>query len=163
MKVKSPAVLISLLVPGGGQVYNGHYVLGITLGLASALTLFFGTAMYLIGLPYALAVWFYALLHAYLNARPEPAPRPKSPGWAVLISLFVIGGGQIYNGHYRKGMSMGLIFSVSLFLASLGTHALWDWLLVVPPATWALGIVDTIVYSRRSNYAPVMPKSTGPI
>lgn len=42
---------------------------------------------------------------------------PKSPGVALLLSFFIVGAGQMYNGQVGKGIAMLLIYAVSVVLA----------------------------------------------
>lgn len=47
-----------------------------------------------------------------------PALPRRTPGLALLLSLFWPGAGQIYNGQVRKGLFLGVLYAMSLLLAS---------------------------------------------
>src|SRR5262249_42238513 len=52
---------------------------------------------------------------------PAPVvPPAKSPWIALLLSLLMSGLGQVYNGHFAKGLTFFAAFSGSLFLAIKG-------------------------------------------
>jgi len=66
---------------------------------------------------------------------------PKSPGVALILSFFIIGAGQMYNGQVGKGIGMllGWIVCVALTIGSLGilgiilgplAFVLWIWSMV---------------------------------
>jgi TM2 domain-containing membrane protein YozV len=57
----------------------------------------------------------------------------KSPGVALLLSFFVPGVGQFYNGDTKRGLLMFGILLVSWFLAAaggigfIGVFGVWVW------------------------------------
>jgi TM2 domain-containing membrane protein YozV len=54
---------------------------------------------------------------------------PKSPGVALLISFFICGGGQMYNGQVGKGFLMLIGFALTIWMFGLGL-IIWIWSLV---------------------------------
>lgn len=69
----------------------------------------------------------------HLKRRPASADRPSSPKAAALLSLFLPGAGQVYNGQFLKGF---------LILATC-----W---LIVP---WGFGIIDAYRTAQRESVA----------
>lgn len=54
---------------------------------------------------------------------------PKSPGVALLLSFFICGAGQMYNGQVGKGIMMLIGFMFTIFLFGLGL-IIWIWSMV---------------------------------
>ncbi len=71
----------------------------------------------------------------------------KSPGLAAVLSFFICGLGQIYNGQIFKGILMIIAYSVSWFLifAIIG--------FVTTPILWIWGMVDAYRTADRLNSA----------
>lgn len=57
------AAVASLLIPGAGQIYLGH--LGRGLGFLAASFVAGLFSMFLVGIPFLLAIWVYAIYDAY--------------------------------------------------------------------------------------------------
>jgi TM2 domain-containing membrane protein YozV len=60
----------------------------------------------------------------------------KSPGLAAVLSFFICGLGQIYNGQILKGL---------IFLVAYGISWLMMWIIIgfiTTPILWIWGIVD---------------------
>lgn len=64
----------------------------------------------------------------------------KSPGVALLLSFFISGAGQMYNGQVGKGILM-LIFTVALWFILLG----WT--------VWIWSMIDAYSTAKRLNLA----------
>lgn len=75
------------------------------------------------------------------------APPAKSPGVAAVLSFFICGLGQIYNGEIGKGLFMivAYIISVCLIAVVLG--------FVTTPILWIWGMVDAYRTAERLNLA----------
>jgi TM2 domain-containing membrane protein YozV len=74
----------------------------------------------------------------------EPA---RSPGLAAVLSFFICGLGQIYNGQIFKGISMIIVYGISVLLmfAIIG--------LITTPILWIWGMVDAYRTADRLNLA----------
>ena len=94
-KWKNPAiaVLLSVFVPGTGQIYNGQIGKGILIFISAGLII-----------PYIFGI-FDAYLVAQKMNRNEKMPE-KSPSVAALLGFFVPGGGQFYNREIGKGTAI---------------------------------------------------------
>ena len=73
------------------------------------------------------------------------SPAEKNPGLAAILSFFVTGLGQIYNGQIAKGLGlMGLQFlNVLLVFVLIG--------LITFPLTWIYGIWDAHTTAKKIN------------
>lgn len=81
-----------------------------------------------------------------VEERVRSAPRePKNPGVAAVLSFFITGLGQIYNGQLAKGLMCVLAFTVSWGLTSI----LIGWLFLLP--LWVWGIFDAYRTAERLN------------
>jgi TM2 domain-containing membrane protein YozV len=85
-----------------------------------------------------------------LIASDAPADRytmqeAKSPGLAAVLSFFICGLGQIYNGQIVKGIAMLIAYTISWYLifAIIG--------LVTTPILWLWGMVDAYRTAERLN------------
>jgi TM2 domain-containing membrane protein YozV len=70
---------------------------------------------------------------------------PKNPGLAAVLSFFVTGLGQIYNGQILKGL---IFFAISLL------NVLLMWVLIgfiTAPLFWIYGIYDAYKNAERIN------------
>ena len=89
------AALLSLLVPGGGQMYNEQVLKGELILLTSFL----------------LIPWAYGIVDAYRTAsRMGLLLQVRSPGLATLLAHVVPGAGQAYNRQWGKA---ALVFVTS--------------------------------------------------
>jgi TM2 domain-containing membrane protein YozV len=69
----------------------------------------------------------------------------KSPGLAAVLSFFVCGLGQIYNGQILKGL---------IFLVAYAVSWMMMWIVVgfiTTPVLWIWGIVDAYRTAQRIN------------
>src|SRR6266446_9571509 len=68
-----------------------------------------------------------------------------SPGLAAVLSFFICGLGQIYNGQIFKGISMIIAYGISVLLifAIIG--------LITTPILWIWGMVDAYRTACRLN------------
>jgi len=83
------AGLLSLLVPGGGQMYNEQVLKGELILLTSFLVV----------------PWAYGIVDAYRTAlRMGPLRQVRSPGLATLLAHVVPGAGQAYNRQWGKAV-----------------------------------------------------------
>ena len=59
------------------------------------------------------------------------SPSGKSPWVAVVLSLFVTGLGQLYNGDWKKGLVMfgGAVLGL-LFTGGIATFVIWVWAMI---------------------------------
>src|SRR5207302_10145714 len=71
----------------------------------------------------------------------------RSPGLAAVLSFFICGLGQIYNGQIFKGISMIIVYGISVLLmfAIIG--------LITTPILWIWGMVDAYRTADRFNLA----------
>lgn len=69
----------------------------------------------------------------------------RNPGIAGLISLFVPGGGQIYNGEIGKGLLMMFLAGLSFFLVFIVVG------LFTGPVVWIWSIFDARNSAIRLN------------
>jgi len=69
----------------------------------------------------------------------------KSSGLAAVLSFFWCGLGQIYNGQIAKGLILGFLYLVSLFLiiAVVG--------IITTPILWIYGMVDAYRTAEQLN------------
>lgn len=91
------------------------------------------------------------------GVRIEEAPKPKelkNPGLAAVLSFFIVGLGQIYNGKILKGGGFFLsgIFLISLtFAFILAQHPLfWIWYIFLL-LLWMLNIYDAYKTAKKIN------------
>ncbi len=86
------SLILSLVIPGVGQVYNGEVGKGIAFIVLAFVFLFL--TIFLIGIPLYLVLWLYAMYDAYKGAErfnavhagqpypmPMGAPAPPPPGY----------------------------------------------------------------------------------
>jgi TM2 domain-containing membrane protein YozV len=77
---------------------------------------------------------------------PEQAPRfYKNPTTATILSFFVMGLGQIYNGQIGKGILFIVLYGVSVALM---------WVVVgfiTTPILWIWGMIDANKSANRIN------------
>lgn len=94
-KWKNPAiaVLLSMFIPGAGQIYNGQIGKGILILISACLVV-----------PYIFGIFDAYFIAKKIN-RGEKFPK-KSPAIAALLGLFVPGGGQFYNREIGKGTAI---------------------------------------------------------
>lgn len=68
---------------------------------------------------------------------------PKSPGVALLLSFFIVGAGQMYNGQVGKGIAMLLVYVASVFLGvSLLIVGIGAFFFVVMFVLWIWSMAD---------------------
>jgi TM2 domain-containing membrane protein YozV len=92
------AALLSVLMPGGGQMYNEQVLKGELIFLTWFLIL----------------PWLYGILDAYRCAsRIAPLIQLRSPGMATLLGHMFPGAGQAYNRQWGKAV---LVFATSPFI-----------------------------------------------
>ncbi len=75
----------------------------------------------------------------------------KNPGIAAVLSFFICGLGQIYNGQISKGLIMMFTYLVSwmLMLVIIGFFT--------TPILWIWGIIDAYRSAERINLEAAMP------
>lgn len=84
---------------------------------------------------------------------PAPPPvvhnaRGAIPGVAALLSFFLPGLGQIYNGNIAIGLLLMILYPVSgvlawvAFIAAMKTEPIYGIAIVVPLLVWLAGIFD---------------------
>jgi len=133
IKIKNPALAFgaSLVFPGLGQFYNGHKVKGIiasSLALSSYITYDYTRynsnnsvrTLNNISLGVLCGAYVLSLIDAPVSANKANTPYPnalqyqyKSPFGASVLSFFVPGLGQFYNGQTGKGIAMSSIYAAS--------------------------------------------------
>ena len=69
----------------------------------------------------------------------------KNPGIAAVLSFFVTGLGQIYNGQIAKGIILIIVYGISwcLMLVLIG--------FITTPVLWIWGIYDAYRTAERMN------------
>lgn len=94
------AVLLSFLIPGLGQIYNGQIGKGV---LFILLVIVFGIlSIVLIGIPLLLILWVYGMYNAYKTAEatnPEPPALEKSESKEKVV---ICPGCDAENAHGSK-------------------------------------------------------------
>ncbi|TFD97059.1 hypothetical protein [Jeotgalibacillus sp. R-1-5s-1] len=78
----------------------------------------------------------------------------KNPGIAVLLSFFLTGLGQIYNGHILKGVLMIVLQIVNAFLVILFIG------MITYPLVWVWGLYDAYKSADRINQEKTRLQST---
>jgi TM2 domain-containing membrane protein YozV len=73
----------------------------------------------------------------------------KNPGLAAVLSFFVPGLGQIYNGQIAKGLVLLVAFGIS----AAATAFIIGWL--TTPLLWVWGIYDAYRTAQGINDSPV--------
>jgi TM2 domain-containing membrane protein YozV len=69
----------------------------------------------------------------------------KSPGLAAVLSFFICGLGQIYNGQILKGLIFIVAYAVSWMM-------MWVMIgFITTPILWIWGIVDAYRTAQRIN------------
>lgn len=69
----------------------------------------------------------------------------KSPGLAAVLSFFICGLGQIYNGQILKGLVLVIAYLISWLMM---------WILIgfiTTPILWVWGIVDAYRKAQKIN------------
>jgi TM2 domain-containing membrane protein YozV len=69
----------------------------------------------------------------------------KSPGVAAVLSFFVCGLGQIYNGQIGKGIAMIIAYLISWYLCVLLIG------FITTPILWIWGMIDAYKTAERIN------------
>lgn len=69
----------------------------------------------------------------------------KNPGVAAVLSFFICGLGQIYNGQIFKGIVVIICYAIAWAL----TFVLIGWLIV--PVMWIWGMYDAYKNAERIN------------
>jgi len=74
-----------------------------------------------------------------------PTVGEKSPGLAAVLSFFIVGLGQIYNGQIGKGIVLIICYVISwlLVLILIG--------LILVPILWIYGIYDAYTTATKIN------------
>jgi TM2 domain-containing membrane protein YozV len=80
-----------------------------------------------------------------------PYVRRKDPGVAALISFFLPGGGQLYNGQVGKGVAFLLVSIVNFVLMFVGIGFLTG------IATWIWSMVDAHQTAEKINRGLLVP------
>ena len=140
IKIKNPALAFgaSLLFPGFGQFYNEQKTKGIIMGsLALSSYITHNYTMYNsnnsartlnhISLGVILGTYAWSLIDAPISSNIANSPFPnalqhqyRSPFGASVLSFFVPGLGQFYNGQTGKGIIMSSTFAASYLLLFRG-------------------------------------------
>jgi signal peptidase I len=140
----------SLLVPGLGQLYSGHWVKGIGMLLVTIATIGYGawsifgasgnTLQGLWSLLLLLGLYGFGIIDAYRSAQPYYSRRIAFPQdshnlwYGIFLSQILPGLGHLYQ--QRVGMG-GVLLAAGLVSALLAnTDPRW---LPIPPLIWAVG------------------------
>lgn len=75
----------------------------------------------------------------------------KNPGLAAILSFFIVGLGQIYNGQIAKGVGLMAAAFVSGILCWVAIG------FILLPAVWIFGIWDAYRTAERLNREAVPP------
>jgi len=69
----------------------------------------------------------------------------KNPGLAAVLSFFITGLGQIYNGQIAKGINFIIVYGISwaLMFVIIG--------FITTPILWIWGMVDAYKTAERMN------------
>jgi TM2 domain-containing membrane protein YozV len=79
------------------------------------------------------------------GVRIKPPVEIKNPGLAGVLSFFIVGLGQIYNGQIGKGIILIILYIISIALC---------WVIVgfiLLPILWIYGIYDAYKTAKRIN------------
>lgn len=82
-------------------------------------------------------------------------PKPhgtKNPGLAAVLSFFVPGLGQIYNGQIWQGIGLIVMYGVSLILIFVGIG------FFTTPILWIVGMYDAYQQAVKINTGTNTPK-----
>ncbi len=79
-----------------------------------------------------------------------PYVKRKDPGVAALISFFIPGGGQLYNGQAGKGLAFIFVTIVNFFLLFVGIGFLTG------IATWIWSMIDAHQVADRINRGEIV-------
>jgi TM2 domain-containing membrane protein YozV len=79
-----------------------------------------------------------------------PYVKRKDPGVAALISFFLPGGGQLYNGQAGKGIAFIFVMIVNFFLLFIGIGFLTG------IATWIWSMIDAHQVADRINRGEIV-------
>ncbi len=92
---------------------------------------------------------------------PTSSPRAASathvtvvnPGVAAVLSFFVPGAGQVYNGEFAKAVALmcALIFAATLAYLGINSNSPLAIAGILPAAVWFWGIVDAYVSSQKHD------------
>jgi TM2 domain-containing membrane protein YozV len=83
------------------------------------------------------------------TGQPVPASVPvqqKNPIIALILSLVICGVGQMYNGHWKKGVLLFFVFIVLLVI-------FWPLALIV----WLFGMYDAYTTAQKINNGENVP------
>jgi TM2 domain-containing membrane protein YozV len=76
--------------------------------------------------------------------------KDKNPGFAGVLSFFIPGLGQIYNGEFGKATG----FIVASVIGGLLTTIFIGFLIIIP--VWAWGVVDAYYSAEKINEGVVI-------
>jgi TM2 domain-containing membrane protein YozV len=79
-----------------------------------------------------------------MNQQAQPVVY-KNPGIAAVLSLFVTGLGQIYNGQIGKGIVFMIAYAISWLLVIVGIGIL------TTPLLWLYGMYDAYKSAEKIN------------
>lgn len=81
----------------------------------------------------------------------------KSAGLAAVLSFFIAGLGQIYNGQIGKGIVFMICYGISILLifAVIG--------IITTPILWIWGMVDAYKVAEESNELLASEAARGPL
>lgn len=119
------AFLLSLLIPGAGQLYCGKngrggmtlafWLLGLIFCVAHPSTAIVGEALFVM-----LVLWIFSFLDAYftaieINQGQDELVDEQNPRVAVALNLLTAGFGYFYLGERTKGLTLFVVMQVARF------------------------------------------------
>jgi len=127
------AFLLSLLIPGTGQLYCGKIPRGLTtLGfwIAGVIAMFASGTARGNGMVLAFVLWVFSFLDAYftateINSGIDGQVEVQNPRVAVVLNLITAGLGYFYLGERAKGIVLFLIINL-LKVAIAATSGYWN-------------------------------------
>lgn len=82
---------------------------------------------------------------AKTQKRKERVSLQKNPGLAAILSFFIVGLGQIYNGQIGKGIGLMLAAMICGFLCTVVIG------FILLPAVWTYAIYDAYKTAEKIN------------
>jgi TM2 domain-containing membrane protein YozV len=169
-KSAGTAFLLSLLLPGSGQLYCGKRPRGFTtLGFWSigVLATFGSSPARGNGIVVAFVLWVFAFLDAYftateINSGIDPQVEVQNPRVAVVLNLLTAGLGYFYLGERAKGIVLFLVINV-LKVMTAATSGYWYGVVsIISLMVAGLMAVDAYRIAKRGISEALGPEAERP-
>jgi len=80
-----------------------------------------------------------------MSTQQQPPKFYKNPTVAVILSFFIAGLGQIYNGEIKKGITFMVLYGISIALMAVVIG------FITTPILWIAGMIDADQSAKRIN------------